>query len=290
MLHQRTSSENTGLSPADTVQTPFGCPPEGRFFSSFFIPLFMKFSKNTLLELESELRTRPDRSPLASLTWLAGQFAGRAVFSTSFGIEDQVITHLIFSHQLPIRVFTLDTGRNFPETYSTWSRTLERYQRPIQTYVPQAAALERLLAEKGPNSFYDSVENRKACCHIRKVEPLGRALQGQQLWITGIRAEQSPNRQDMAPLEWDTGHQLLKFHPLFDWTFDQVRAYVRQHNIPYNALHDKGFVSIGCAPCTRAIQPGEDFRAGRWWWEDASKKECGLHHSVASGSAIRSEA
>ena len=172
---------------------------------------------------------------------------------------------------------TLDTGRNFPETYSTWSRTLERYRQPIETFAPQAATLERLLAEKGPNSFYESVENRKECCHIRKVEPLGRALQGQQLWVTGIRAEQSPNRLDMASLEWDAAHQLLKFHPLFDWTSDQVRDYVGQHNIPYNALHDQGFVSIGCAPCTRAIQPGEDFRAGRWWWEDASKKECGLH-------------
>jgi phosphoadenosine phosphosulfate reductase len=242
----------------------------------------MDFSKNTLSEIQSAWRSRPDRSPLASLAWLAERFAGRAVFSTSFGIEDQVIAHLIFSQKLPIRVFTLDTGRNFPETYSTWSRTLERYQQPIQTYAPQAAPLEAFLAEKGPNAFYDSVENRKQCCHIRKVEPLRRALQGQQLWVTGIRAEQSPNRQDMAPLEWDAAHQLLKFHPLFDWTFEQVRHYVRQHNIPYNPLHDKGFVSIGCAPCTRAIQPGEDFRAGRWWWEDASKKECGLHAGISN--------
>lgn len=240
----------------------------------------MDFSKNTLPEVEAQWRSRADRSPLASLTWLAERFAGRAVFSTSFGIEDQVITHLIFTHRLPIRVFTLDTGRNFPETYSTWSRTLEHYRKSIHTYTPQAAALEQFLAEKGPNAFYDSVENRKQCCHIRKVEPLGRALQGQQLWVTGIRAEQSPNRQDMTPLEWDEAHQLLKFHPLFDWTFDQVRDFVRQHNIPYNPLHDRGFVSIGCAPCTRAIQPGEDFRAGRWWWEDASKKECGLHSGM----------
>lgn len=237
----------------------------------------MEFSKDTFTEIESELQSRLDRSPLASLVWLTQKFAGGAVFSTSFGMEDQVITHLIFSNKLPIRVFTLDTGRNFQETYSTWSRTLERYQQSIETYAPQAKAIEQLLSQKGPNSFYDSVENRKECCQIRKIEPLGRALAGQQLWITGIRAEQSPNRLDMSPLEWDAGHQLLKFHPLFDWTFDQVRDYVRQHNIPYNSLHDRGFVSIGCAPCTRAIQPGEDFRAGRWWWEDASKKECGLH-------------
>jgi phosphoadenosine phosphosulfate reductase len=242
----------------------------------------MSFTTSTLHEVEAALRGLPERSPLAALRWLAGRFAGRAVFSTSFGIEDQVIAQLIFSEKLPIRVFTLDTGRNFPETYSTWSRTLERYGQPIETYAPQAAALERFLAEKGPNAFYESVENRKSCCHIRKVEPLGRALQGQQLWITGIRAEQSPNRQDMAALEWDAAHQLLKFHPLFDWTFQQVRDYVHQHNIPYNPLHDRGFVSIGCAPCTRAVQPGEDFRAGRWWWEDASKKECGLHSGMVN--------
>ncbi|MBL7781329.1 MAG: phosphoadenylyl-sulfate reductase [Saprospiraceae bacterium] len=231
---------------------------------------------NTLLpEIESALQQR--NSPLEALAWLAEYFEGKAVFSTSFGIEDQVISHLIFANKLPIRVFTLDTGRNFQETYSTWARTVQRYNQPIETYAPQTGALERLLAEKGPNSFYESVENRKECCYIRKVEPLGRALQGQALWVTGIRAEQSANRHDMRDLEWDGGHQLIKFHPLFDWTFQQVRDFIQQHNIPYNPLHDKGFVSIGCAPCTRAIREGEDFRAGRWWWEDTSKKECGLH-------------
>ncbi len=227
--------------------------------------------------LEAELYAEPDRSPEHTLALLAGRFPGSAVFSTSFGIEDQVIAHLIFSNNLPIRVFTLDTGRNFQETYATWARTLERYKARIDVYYPQADAVENLLSEKGPNSFYHSVENRKECCQIRKVEPLRRALAGQQLWITGIRAEQSPNRHDMRSLEWDAAHGLFKFHPLFDWSFQQVQDYVRVHNIPYNPLHDKGFVSIGCAPCTRAIQPGEDFRAGRWWWEDASKKECGLH-------------
>ena len=234
----------------------------------------MEATAENLLKITHEL---PKGNPVEALQWLADRFSGQSVFSTSFGLEDQVITHLIFSNNLPIRVFTLDTGRNFQETYSTWSRTLERYQQPIAVYAPQAASLDQLLAEKGPNSFYESVENRKACCHVRKVEPLQRALQHQHLWITGIRAEQSPNRQDMTSLEWDAAFSLLKYHPLFDWTFDQVRAYIHQHQIPYNPLHDKGFVSIGCAPCTRAIQPGEDFRAGRWWWEDASKKECGLH-------------
>jgi phosphoadenosine phosphosulfate reductase len=231
-------------------------------------------------EIADALSRIPEQSPEARLAWLAERFAGRTVFSTSFGLEDQAITHLIFSQQLPIRVFTLDTGRNFPETYSTWSRTLERYRRPIEVFAPKADSLERLLAQKGPNSFYESVENRRECCQIRKIEPLQRALQGQALWITGIRAEQSPNRQNMQSLEWDEAHQLIKFHPLFDWTQEQLRAYVAEHNIPYNPLHDRGFVSIGCAPCTRAIQPGEDFRAGRWWWEEAGKKECGLHRQT----------
>lgn len=215
--------------------------------------------------------------PLAVLRQLASQFSGRVAFSSSFGIEDQVISHLVFANQLPVRVFTLDTGRNFQETYSTWARTVERYGQTIETYAPQAAALESMLAQKGPNSFYQSVENRKECCHIRKVEPLNRALQQTDLWITGIRAEQSPNRRDMSALEWDADRSLIKFHPLFYWSFDEVRDYARTHHIPVNPLHDKGFVSIGCAPCTRAIQAGEDFRAGRWWWEDTSKKECGLH-------------
>lgn len=229
--------------------------------------------------MTTELDFKLGRDPVAALAGLAAQFEGKAVFSTSFGLEDQVITHLIFSNNLPIRVFTLDTGRNFQETYATWSRTLEVYGKPIEVYSPQTAAVEHLLAQKGPNSFYQSVDNRKECCYIRKVEPLNRALAGQKLWITGIRAEQSSNRTDMTPVEWDEAHQLTKFHPLFYWSFEQVREYARQHKIPYNTLHDKGFVSIGCAPCTRAILEGEDFRAGRWWWEDTSKKECGLHRS-----------
>lgn len=214
---------------------------------------------------------------LESLRYLADAHAGGIVFSTSFGIEDQVITDFIFKNDLPIKVFTLDTGRNFQETYSTWNRTLAKYGKTIDVYYPNTEGVEKLVREKGPNSFYDSVDNRKECCFIRKVEPLNRALKNQKIWITGIRAEQSPNRQDMTDLEWDTGHNLIKFHPLFNWTFEDVKTFVKQNGIPYNPLHDKGFVSIGCAPCTRAIGEGEDFRAGRWWWEDASKKECGLH-------------
>jgi phosphoadenosine phosphosulfate reductase len=235
----------------------------------------MELSSKSLPQLLDAVEKIQD--PAAGLAWLIEKFPGKSVFSTSFGLEDQAVAHLIFSRNLPVRVFTLDTGRQFPETYTTWTRTLERYKHPIEVYAPEAKPLADFLSQKGPNAFYESIENRKTCCNIRKVEPLSRALKGQQLWITGIRAEQSPNRQHMKALEWDDTHQLFKYHPLFYWSLEQVRSFVRQHNIPYNALHDKGFVSIGCAPCTRAIAPGEDFRAGRWWWEDASKKECGLH-------------
>ena len=217
---------------------------------------------------------------------LANRFPNEIVFSTSFGLEDQAITYLIASNKLPVRIFTLDTGRIFPETYTTWSRTVEKYALTISAYYPEAFALQEFVTEKGPNSFYESVENRKQCCHIRKVEPLQRALKGNKIWITGIRAEQSNNRHDMPILEWDEVNQIIKFHPLLSWTWGQVKQYVSRNDVPYNPLHDKGFVSIGCAPCTRAIKPGEDFRAGRWWWEDNSKKECGLHIHSETGTEI----
>ena len=229
-------------------------------------------------ELVEDLRRFiPEHSVPEILALVAERFAGRAIFSTSFGLEDQIISHFIFENNLPIRVFTLDTGRNFQETYSTWNKTLLRYNQPIEVYHPQTGSVEELMLKKGPNSFYESIDNRKECCYIRKVEPLNRALAGQQLWVTGIRAEQSANRQHMDPAEWDDVHQLVKVHPLYDWTWEQCVASAQQHGIPVNPLHAKGFVSIGCAPCTRAIRPGEDFRAGRWWWEEAAAKECGLH-------------
>jgi phosphoadenosine phosphosulfate reductase len=214
-----------------------------------------------------------------ALGFLADRFPGKVVFSTSFGWEDQVLSHIIFSDHLPIKVFTLETGRLFPETYYVWNRTLEMYGQPIHAFYPDTMAVENMVSRKGPNSFYQSVENRKECCGIRKIEPLKRALAGNAIWITGIRAEQSSNREHMDPIEWDSQNQIIKFHPLFDWTLDRVKAYIRENNIPYNPLHDKGFPSIGCAPCTRAVKDGEDFRAGRWWWEDQDKKECGLHTS-----------
>jgi phosphoadenosine phosphosulfate reductase len=212
-----------------------------------------------------------------SLAVLAKEYPERVTFSTSFSYEDQVITHQIVNNKIPISIFTLDTGRLFAETYAVWNSTNEKYSTRIKAYYPESILLENFVAEKGPNSFYESVDNRKACCYIRKVEPLKRALAGNAVWVTGLRAEHSPDRNHLPLIEWDETNQIIKFHPLLHWTTEEVKGYIRENNIPYNPLHDKGFVSIGCAPCTRAIQPGEDFRAGRWWWEDADKKECGLH-------------
>lgn len=212
-----------------------------------------------------------------SLKYITDLYPGKVAFSTSFGWEDQVLSHIIFKNDLPIKVFTLETGRLFTETYYVWNRTLEIYGKQIHAYYPNTLSVESMVSSKGPSSFYESVENRKECCGIRKVEPLKRALAGNSVWITGIRADQSMNREHMDNVEWDEANQLLKYHPIFDWTLDQVKEFIRANNIPYNPLHDKGFPSIGCAPCTRAVNEGEDFRAGRWWWEDQSKKECGLH-------------
>ena len=191
--------------------------------------------------------------PVDALAFMAHKFPDRTVFSTSFGWEDQVITHMIFTNNLPIKVFTLETGRLFPETYYVWNRTMEMYEKPIHAYYPNNQLLEEMVNAKGPSSFYESVENRKECCGIRKVEPLKRALAGNKCWITGIRADQSANRQFMDNIEWDDQNNLIKFHPIYNWALDQVKAYIKENNIPYNTLHDRGFPSIGCAPCTRAV-------------------------------------
>ena len=233
------------------------------------------------LNLQSHIYRIADQINVLSidevLSELSNQFPGQVTFSTSFSFEDQVITHKILSNQLAISIFTLDTGRLFPETYSVWSATNEKYNSHIKAYYPDHSLLENFVAEKGPNSFYESVENRKACCYIRKVHPLKRALKDHAVWITGLRAEHSADRHDIPQVEWDESNHIIKYHPILHWTTEEVKQYINQNNIPYNSLHDKGFVSIGCAPCTRAIKPGEDFRAGRWWWEDNTKKECGLH-------------
>ncbi len=223
---------------------------------------------------ETSLRalTLPER-----MQQIASHFVGKKlVFSTSFGQEDQAITHAIASQNLGIEIFTLDTGRQFQESYELIDLTVKKLGFELKTYFPQTDAVEKLVAEKGFNSFYTSVENRKECCFIRKIEPLNRALQGADVWITGLRAEQSENRADMPMIEWDAQKNLYKINPLIDWSFETMTEYLTEHKIPQNPLHKKGFISIGCAPCTRAITAGEHPRAGRWWWEN-SQKECGLH-------------
>ena len=211
-----------------------------------------------------------------TLAFLANEYQGKVVFSTSFGQEDQVITALIAKNDLPITIFTLDTGRLFQETYDVFHKTLKKYKKEIKVFFPEAVSVEKLLETKGPNSFYDSVENRKECCFIRKVAPLTKALKGNSIWITGLRAEQSENRNNLDLFEYDAHFDIIKFNPLLKWSLEDVQKYIDDNNVPQNALHKKGFVSIGCAPCTRAIAEGEDIRAGRWWWE-SSHKECGLH-------------
>jgi len=235
-------------------------------------------------QLQSELATL---DLAGGLRRVAELFPRQVAFSTSLGQEDQVITDAIFRNKLPIRVFTLDTGRLFQETYSVIDETRAQYGQPIETYYPDTTQIEALTREKGFHSFYDSVENRKECCHIRKVVPLQRALQNTKVWVTGLRAEQSTNRQDMPLITWDAGYNLLKFNPLITWSYQQVLDYIAANNVPDNPLHRKGFISIGCAPCTRAIEPGEDPRAGRWWWE-SSKKECGLHEIKNTESRMQS--
>jgi phosphoadenosine phosphosulfate reductase len=225
---------------------------------------------NTLLD-----KTK-DFSIEETLAFLGNEYKDKVVFSTSFGQEDQVITALIGQNNLPINIFTLDTGRLFQETYDVFHKTLKKYKIDIKTYFPDTTAVEELLNQKGPNSFYESVENRKECCFIRKVAPLTKALKGNSIWITGLRAEQSENRSDLAFFEYDAHFDIIKFNPLLKWTLEEVQKYIDDNNVPQNTLHKKGFVSIGCAPCTRAIAPGEDIRAGRWSWE-SSHKECGLH-------------
>ena len=229
--------------------------------------------KEELLKIVAESKTLEEK-----LKQIANVFEGKIVFSTSFGIEDQVISHAIFSQKIKnIEVFTLDTGRLFPETYSVWDKTQLQYNTKIKAFYPNSSTIEKYINENGINAFYNSVDLRKECCFIRKVEPLNRALVGAKVWITGLRAEQSNNRNSVKEIEWDEEKQLYKFNPLINWSTDEVVNYLKQNGVPYNVLHDKGFVSIGCEPCTRAVKPDEDFRAGRWWWEDQSKKECGLH-------------
>jgi phosphoadenosine phosphosulfate reductase len=210
-----------------------------------------------------------------------------AAFSTSFGAEDMVVLDLIQREGLPIDVFTLDTGRLPEETYALMQRVEQVYGHCFDTYYPDAAALQALVAERGINGFYASIDNRKACCAVRKVEPLKRALAGQRAWVTGLRAQQAVSRAQLAPRSQDDAFGIEKFNPLHDWTEQQVWEYIRARDVPYNALHDRNYPSIGCAPCTRAVAVGEDVRAGRWWWENPETKECGLHAQRPATIPIR---
>lgn len=211
-----------------------------------------------------------------------------AVFASSLAAEDMVLTDLILRARLPITIFSLETGRLHKETLSMLDRVRETYDYEIKLYKPEPAAVDAYVAQNGLNAFYDSVEMRKECCRIRKVEPLKRALAGNKAWVTGQRRAQSTTRAELAVQEDDAAHGMQKFNPLADWSEQDVWDYIRANKVPYNPLHDKGYPSIGCEPCTRAIQPGEDVRAGRWWWENPESKECGLH--VVDGKLVRIKA
>ena len=217
------------------------------------------------------------KSPEFVLTYFLHIYSGRIALSSSLSIEDQMLTDLIAKIEPTTRVFTLDTGRLFPETYSLIERTRMKYPITFEVFFPDAAEVESMVRKNGINLFYESVELRKKCCQVRKIQPLKRAFQGLEVWICGLRREQSVTRQDMQLIEWDATNGLIKLNPLIDYTEAQVWEYIKTNQVPYNKLHDHGFPSIGCQPCTRAVEPGEDVRAGRWWWENPEQKECGLH-------------
>jgi phosphoadenosine phosphosulfate reductase len=220
----------------------------------------------------------------ATLSRIASDFSP-AVFASSLAAEDMVLTDLILKDRLEIGIFSLETGRLHQETLAMLERVKQHYGYEIALYKPQQDAVDGYVSQHGRNAFYDSVEMRKECCRIRKVEPLGRALSGKQAWVTGQRRAQSSTRAELAVQEDDAAHGMAKFNPLADWSEEDVWAYLKENGVPYNALHDQGYPSIGCEPCTRAIQPGEDVRAGRWWWENPDSKECGLH--MVDGKLIR---
>ena len=219
-----------------------------------------------------------DATPQEVIEFFVSEFKGRIAFATSLGLEDQVLTHMITSISPDTKIFTLDTGRLFPETYDLIDKTNSRFKIKIDVYFPDTVHVEKMVKEKGINLFYESIENRKLCCYIRKIEPLHRAMKGLKMWITGLRREQSTTRENGKLIEVDENNNgLLKLNPLINWSEKMVWDYIKEHNIPFNELHKKGFPSIGCQPCTRAVKPGEDIRSGRWWWENPESKECGLH-------------
>lgn len=231
-------------------------------------------NKEKIARWNEELR---EATAQDTIRYFLDEFGDTITLSTSMGAEDQVITDMVVQIDPSVRIFTLDTGRLFQETYDLIDQTNEKYGIQIEVIFPDYQQVEKMVKEKGMNLFYHSVENRKLCCGIRKVEPLKRAFKGMDGWICGLRKDQSVSRFFSQKVEWDEQNQLVKINPLIDWTEKDTWNYIHENQVPYNSLHDKGYASIGCLPCTRPIKPGEDFRAGRWWWEDEEQKECGLH-------------
>jgi len=231
----------------------------------------------TSLDIPSLQKEVKGKTPQETIAWFLNKFQDKISFSNSMGAEDQVITDMICKIDKSASIFTLDTGRTFPETFDLIDRTNKRYGINIKVYFPNASEVEEMVNKKGVNLFFESIENRKECCHIRKIEPLKRAFKNLDVWICGLRREQSVTRTNLEVVEWDENNNLVKLNPLVEWSEQQVWHYIKENNVPYNKLHDQGFPSLGCQPCTRAIEKGEDVRAGRWWWEDPESKECGLH-------------
>lgn len=248
---------------------------------SFGVSMLKNSMKNpaTSPELTDDLiaSVEEKRAQVLALLQSAKQEFSNITFANSYGAEDMVLTDIIMKEHLNIEIFSLDTGRLPAETYTLMAEVEKNYNTKPVVFFPKHEAVESYVREKGINAFYESIELRKACCHMRKVEPLQRALSGKQAWVTGMRAEQATTRASLPVREFDAGNKLEKFNPLSDWKEVEVWAYIRMFNVPYNTLHDQFYPSIGCAPCTRAIAMGEDVRAGRWWWEDPTSKECGLH-------------
>lgn len=231
-------------------------------------------------EIAKQLNERfSGKMPEEVLQYFLAEYRGYIGLASSLSNEDQVLTAMICDIDSSARIFTLDTGRLFPETYSLIERTNMTYGIKIQLFFPDYHEVEKMVSEHGVNLFYESIENRRMCCHARKLEPLKRAFEGLKVWICGLRHEQSVTRTGNQVVEWDEANGIIKINPLVDWTEAQTWEYIKKHGVPYNALHDKGFPSIGCQPCTRAVKPGEDVRAGRWWWESPEHRECGLHNT-----------
>lgn len=240
-------------------------------------------------QLADIAQTLAGREPEEILLWAESTFEGTIAFATSLGAEDQVLTAMIAGLELDVPLFTLDTGRLFPECYDLIERTRQRYGIDIRMYSPDARELEALVYRHGPNAFRRRIELRRRCCEVRKLRPLQRALDGRDAWICGLRREQAATRLDVGPVQWDAQRGMVKVNPLADWSEADVWEYIHQHSVPYNPLHDQGFRSIGCACCTRAIAPGDDVRAGRWWWEQPEQRECGLHLHTDPDGRVRIE-